>query len=151
VTRHEVRASASGGCGSPDPKGRIIDTKQSPLRSQRINTKNKADFCPQYPAECLFVGKIFSIFAVLTAFARSDIFESVFALSLTENVAVFKVAGQRTALFFLFRLCGGRFCTSTPSSVQVWGIASSICFRVRHNLQLDRRKSAPHFLFAPYP
>lgn len=36
-------------------------------------------FARNTPAECLFVGKIFSIFAVLTAFARSDIFESVFA------------------------------------------------------------------------
>ncbi|MDE5690838.1 MAG: hypothetical protein K2I13_01255, partial [Alistipes sp.] len=82
----------------PGPKDRTIDTKQSLLRPQRITPKNNPDFCLQYPAECLFVGKIFSIFAVLTAFARSDIFESVFALSLTENVAVFKVAGQRTAL-----------------------------------------------------
>ncbi|MDE5623601.1 MAG: hypothetical protein K2I62_03125 [Alistipes sp.] len=115
-----------GAAACPGPKDRTIDTKQSLLRPQRITPKNNPDFCLQYPAECLFVGKIFSIFAVLTAFARSDIFESVFALSLTENVAVFKVAGQRTALFFLFRLCGGRFCALCPISIQVWGIASFI-------------------------
>ncbi len=92
-------------------------------------------------------GEKIPIFAVLTAFARSDIFESVFALSLTENVAVFKVAGQRTALIS----CSdhGNRCVLRlyiPISIQVWGIASSFIFAwVRHNLLKDKRNQLHTF------
>ncbi len=98
MARHEVRASASGGSGSPAPKGRIIDTKQSPLRPQRINTKNKADFCPQYPRRVFVRGEKIPIFAVLGLHSQADISESVFAFVLSRECGNFKTEGRRTAL-----------------------------------------------------
>ena len=73
--------------------------------------------------------------------------ESVFALSLSENVEVFLTTGQRTALISCVAMWLYTFgvCTSYYSSVGYRVVYSYI--RSFHNLHLDKRKSAPHFLF----
>ena len=51
--------------------------------------------------------------------------ESVFALSLTENVAVFNESRANEQHSFLFRLCGkGILYPAYLISIRVWGIAS---------------------------
>lgn len=52
--------------------------------------------------------------------------ESVFALSVTENVAIFSSKGQRTALIPCIDCCGRHALCLHPISISVWGIASFI-------------------------
>ena len=57
--------------------------------------------------------------------------ESVFALSLTENVEVFKKQRDNEQHSFLFRLCGkGMLCPTYLISIRVWGIVSFIVVKV---------------------
>lgn len=60
---------------------------------------------------------------------EADIFnESVFALSLIENVAIFYEERTTNSTHFLFSYASSTICT-VSHTIQVWGIASFILFR----------------------
>lgn len=126
----QKRASASGGCGSPDPKGRIIDTKQSPLRPQRINTKDNADFCPQYPAECLFVAKKFLFLRCLGCTPKQT-YRKVFSLfvRIRKCSSFQRIKDKRTALISCLDVGRDVFC------VPVSHIYPSVGYRIVYLIQ----------------
>ena len=68
--------------------------------------------------------------------------ESVFALSESENVAVFKRIKDNEQHSFLFRLCGQEVLyPGIPHIYSSVGYCIVYLIRVRHNLQIDRRNS----------
>ena len=68
--------------------------------------------------------------------------ESVFALSESENVAVFKRIKDNEQHSFLFRLCGKGFvCPAIPHIYSSVGYCIVYLIRVSHNLQIDRRNN----------
>ena len=69
--------------------------------------------------------------------------ESVFALSESENVAVFKRIKDNEQHSFLFRLCG----QGGPHIYSSVGYCIVYLIRVRHNLQIDRRNNLTLSLF----
>lgn len=74
--------------------------------------------------------------------------ESVFTLSLIENVAIFNEERAMDNTHFLYRYSSGIFFAWKWSYLFKCGvIVSSISLRVRHNLQLDRRNRLHTFSF----
>ena len=68
--------------------------------------------------------------------------ESVFALSESENVAVFKRIKDNEQHSFLFRLCGQEVLYPViPHIYSSVGYCIVYLIRVRHNLQIDRRNN----------
>ena len=80
--------------------------------------------------------------------------ESVFALSLTENVEVFKVAGQRTALISCLDHGQGAFCVPDTPYLFKCGVLHHrlLLLGSFHNLPLDRRNRLHTFYlqYQPY-
>ena len=74
--------------------------------------------------------------------------ESVFALSESENVAVFKRIMDNEQHSFLFRLCGQEVLYPViPHIYSSVGYCIVYLIRVRHNLQIDRRNNLTLSLF----
>ena len=74
--------------------------------------------------------------------------ESVFALSESENVAVFKRIKDNEQHSFLFRLCGQEVMyPGIPHIYSSVGYCIVYLIRVRHNLQIDRRNNLTLSLF----
>ena len=107
------------------------------------------------PSECCPFIKTFSYICKSGGFKPSDITycESVFRKSANENVEVFSTGWTiRNNTHFRIDTCGrSRSAYPYPISIRVWGIVSFIAIGSYHNLLLDKRKSAPHFLFVSYP
>ena len=74
--------------------------------------------------------------------------ESVFRKSLIENVEVFLIRRAiRNNTHFRIDNCGwGVLRLRYPISIRVWVLCRLFLIRSFHNLQSDKRKSAPHFL-----
>ena len=80
--------------------------------------------------------KMFYIFA--KPLNTVDIYESVFALSRLENVAIFECAGANGQRSFLFRLCGRALSECRyPISNRVWGSEIVYLHMVSHNFLMD--------------
>ena len=74
--------------------------------------------------------------------------ESVFALSESENVAVFKRIKDNEQHSFLFRLCGQEVMyPGIPHIYSSVGYCIVYLIRVRHNLQIGRRNNLTLSLF----
>ena len=74
--------------------------------------------------------------------------ESVFALSESENVAVFKRIKDNEQHSFLFRLCGkGILYPAIPHIYSSVGYCIVYLIRVSHNLLLDKRNNLTLSLF----
>ena len=68
-------------------------------------------------------------------------------LSLTRNLENFTTKRITTALISCIAMWLCTFLVYTPHTIQVWGLVSFIFSWAFQSLSLDKRKSAPHFLF----
>lgn len=89
---------------------------------------------------------LFPIFTVAECQKHeADIFnESVFALSLIENVAIFYEERTTNSTHSLFSYASSTICTCIPYYSSV-GYCIVYSLQVRHNLQLDRRNQLHTF------
>ena len=105
-------------------------------------------FARDIPPECLFVPKKFVILyyrAVKTP--RRHITKVFFAVLNRKSDSFPRNKGERTALISCIVMCGYARYVHIPHTIQVWGIASFICFGFCQSLYLVNEKMAPHFLF----
>ena len=111
--------------------------------------------CTQYPCECCPFVKTFSYICRVTRFCRLTlhIVKVFFRKSLNENVVVFNAKGRYGTTLTSCRFVRiGAFCALIPHIYYGVGYCV-VLFQIGsyHNLQSDKRKSAPHFLFVYTP
>ena len=113
---------------------------------------NSTIFCDT-PRECCSESGNFLTLQAFGLHPQADIFESVFAFVLSRKCGNFKTEGRRTALISCVDYGQGVFCTHRDIPYLSKCGVSRRLFQSRsyHNLLLDKRNSAPHFLFVHNP